>query len=56
MKPQPCPVLDRSLLRRAERRLNWITGIALGGFVYWLGWQILTAYLAGRFTAIPGGK
>lgn len=47
MKPQPCPVLDRSLLRRAERPLNWITGIVLGGFVYWLGLQILTALLSG---------
>ncbi len=55
MKPQVCPVLDRSMLRHAETGINIISGIALGAFLYWFGKVVLVAYLAGRFAAAIGG-
>ncbi len=56
MKPQVCPVLDNSRWRRAESRIDLITGVALGSFLYWIGKAILVAYLTGRFAAAIGGN
>lgn len=56
MKPQPWPVLDRSLLRCAEAGIDFISAIALGSFLYWFGKVVLVAYLAGRFAAAIGGN
>jgi hypothetical protein len=56
MKPQVCPTLDNSFWRRAEHRLNILTGVTLGSFLLWIGKAILVAFLSGHVAAAMGGR
>lgn len=53
--PQVCPSLDRPFLRRVERRINFISGVVIGAFSYWMGKAIVLAVISGHLAAAAGG-